>query len=421
MLETPDLAPRPKGGGLARIVAAHLRGARAARERSPELSHAWVRTLRHAAVPFKGLHLVPGEVSVGEEVGLTHALGHLPEHGLVAVLEDRDGRRGLVALSHGLVDALIEVQTTGRVDAKGLAPRRVTRIDEALCRDFLDLMLAAFSKETEGIGNRDWPERLTYGSVFPDRAQLNLLLPERAYHLLSAEVTLGAAEGRRGQVALAVPLVAPEAGEGDAARPAAWRDGLEAALQDAAMTLDAVLCRTTRSLQEVRSMAPGDLVFFDPSALAAVTLETPEGRRVASGRLGQMNGRRALKIAGPSGRGKTIDMAGAAVPGLPGVAAGLPDPDGHWPEPGADAMPGDPLPAAAFPADPFPADPLSADPLSADHGAGVTDLPGVPDFAPAPAFDPGAVPPLPGALPDLPGGPGALPLDLDLPGLSGDL
>jgi flagellar motor switch protein FliM len=78
-------------------------------------------------------------VEVREHVDLSDARSDLPQDGLIAVLEDGGGARGLIALSHGTVDALVEVQTTGRVDPRNLPPRPVTRIDEALCRDFIDL------------------------------------------------------------------------------------------------------------------------------------------------------------------------------------------------------------------------------------------------------------------------------------------
>jgi flagellar motor switch protein FliM len=72
-------------------------------------------------VPFKGLDLRRIEVEVREHVDLSDARGVLPQDGLIAVLEDGGGARGLIALSHGAVDALVEVQTTGRVDPKGIA------------------------------------------------------------------------------------------------------------------------------------------------------------------------------------------------------------------------------------------------------------------------------------------------------------
>jgi flagellar motor switch protein FliM len=319
MTEDPDPTPSFRAGATARIVAAHRRGVAEARDRTPELSRAFDRALRHAAVPFRGLGLRCGDIAVVQDAPLSRALEDLPRHGLVAVLEDREGQRGLIALSHTVVDALIEVQTTGRVEPQELAPRPVTRIDEALSRDFLDLALAAFARETEGLERRDWPDRMTYGSGIGDRAQLPLLLPERGFHLLSAEVQLGEGVGRRGQISLTLPAIPSEAAATAAAVPPdTWRTDLAEALSSVDIPLEAVLCRILRPLHEVEALAPGDLLHFEADDLAAVSLEAAGGRRALAGRLGQAGGRRALKIAAD------VTEGGAAAPGLDSGASGLP-------------------------------------------------------------------------------------------------
>ena len=284
---------------LARIAAAHRRQAAAARDRSALLAPAWGRALRHAAVPFKGLDMAPRQAEVAEHVDLASALDALPEHGLIAVLEDRDGARGLIALSHGTLDALVEVQTTGRVDTRELPPRPVTRIDEALCRDFIDLCLAAFSRETQSVEDRDWPQRMNFGSRIADRRQLGLLLPERVYHVMSAELALGEEGVRGGRATLILPRTrdpVPRATAATGVAPEAWRVALEAAMAEARLGLDAILIRTTRTLREVEALGPGDLIGFEASDLASVCLETPEGKTVLRGRLGQIGGQRALRM-----------------------------------------------------------------------------------------------------------------------------
>ncbi|MCU4653795.1 FliM/FliN family flagellar motor switch protein [Roseibacterium sp. SDUM158016] len=298
MTQTQDPATPQRASVLSRIVAAHRRGAAEARDRRPELTRTWGRALRHAAVPFRGLDPVLDEVTAEEGMGLARAIAALPDHGLVAALEDREGRRGLLALSHGLVDALIEVQTTGRVEAQTLPPRPVTRIDEALCRDFLDLVLAAFARETDAMGGRDWPERLSFGSSIADRAQLNLLLPDTRFHVLTADLRLGAEGAREGRVVLAVPRIAAgdAGGPPPPGQPEEWREGLALALQEAELDLVAVLLRTRRPLCEVEALKPGDLIGFDASDLARVRLETPAGQRVMTARLGQVRGQRALRL-----------------------------------------------------------------------------------------------------------------------------
>jgi len=340
MSDREEPADHAQPSVLARIVAAHGRQAAAARDRSALLTPAWGRALRHAAVPFAGLELVPRLTDVAEHVDLARALDGLPEHGLIAVLEDRDGARGLIALSHGAVDALVEVQTTGRVDTRELPPRPVTRIDEALCRDFIDLCLAAFSRETQSMADCDWPQRLNFGSRIADRKQLGLLLPERVYHVMSADLPLGQEGMRGGRATLILPRTrdpAPRAPAATGIAPEAWRAALVAAMAEARLSLEATLVRTTRSLREVEALGPGDLIGFEASDLASVCLQTPEGKTVLRGRLGQIGGQRALRMTEgaadrvppmapqPASPGHDMQRPGRQVsPPPPAVAAPVP-------------------------------------------------------------------------------------------------
>jgi flagellar motor switch protein FliM len=399
------------GGAIARIVAAHRRGAVAARDRAPALTRAWGRALRHAAVPFRGLDLAPEEVAAREGAPLSQAIEALPEHGLVIAIEDREGRRGMLALSHDALDALIEVQTTGKVEAKGLSPRPVTRIDEALSRDFIDLALAAFTREAEAVADRDWPERMTYGSLIADRRQLNLLLPDHAYHVLTASFRLGTVGERRAEAMLAVPRT----GRGGQAvaetprQPEAWREGLDTALRQAELRLDAVLLRVHRPLREVETLAPGDLIHFDPGDLASVSLETPAGRRVATGRLGQVGGLRALRIADPDGQGQAVGQAlgqarGQALGQSRGQSLGQ-GPVQPAPGPVSGAVPTGGRSAPDLPGMDWP--PSGGVPSAGPGGLGMSMAQALPDIyggAPEP-WEPPVPAPLPplGSLPDLPG------------------
>ncbi|MGP1355751.1 FliM/FliN family flagellar motor switch protein [Roseicyclus sp.] len=405
MTEEPDPATSAGRGVIARVVAAHRRGAEAARDRAPVLGRAWGRALRHAAVPFRGLELALGETTVREGASLSDAAEALPEHGLVVVLEDRDGKRGIFALSHGAVDALIEVQTTGRVEATALPPRPSTRIDEALTRDFIDITLAAFARETDTIGDRDWADRLGYGSPIADRRQLNLLLPEHGYHVLTAALRFGGERG--GSALIAVPRTgrAPGGGTEPTEQPETWRSGLEAALGEVELDLDAVLLRVKRPLGEVERLEPGYLIRFDPGALASVALETPSGRRVVTGRLGQVGGRRALRLSDGSGAADARPAPSAAPAPLP--PAGYPD--AGFP---ASGFPAAGLYARGFPAPGFPAPGLPEDePWSPQPAA----MPG-----PAALPEPGAPPPW--EMPEMgfgPAGDADVPLGLDPSGLPG--
>jgi len=280
----PGKATSPATGVLARIIAAHARGP-AAPARDPDaMGRALERALRHAATPFAGFGLRVREVAVQTHIALLTAIEMQPDQGLVAVLEDGAGRRGLLALSHGMVDALIEVQTTGKVEARALAPRPVTQIDEALSRDYIDMCLSAFAKEVADLDARDWPERLSFGSRVADRAQLTLLLSEGSYHGLVA--TLGF-EGtdRTAQAVLVLPTdpalrppaPSPPATAPHAATAAAWRHRLERLLQATPLHLEAELLRVARPLGEVQRLAVGDVLPFARGDLQAVALVDGHG------------------------------------------------------------------------------------------------------------------------------------------------
>lgn len=317
---------------LRRKIAAHARPAPELPDGAAEAATGFTRALRHAAAPFEGLGLEAGAALARREAGLSAALAALPEAGLLAVLEAEGGARGLVTLSPGMIDALVEVQTTGRVDAGELPPREVTRIDEALVREFLDFTLAAFAQETAELPGRDWPARLVYGSRVRDRGQVSLLLPEGRYLVLMSDLGF---EGvaRRASVVLLLP---PEgagampgssaAATGPAPAPAPadadWCRARQGMIDRMPLPLEAVLMRVTRPLAEVDRLAVGDLIPFGAGELAHVTLETGAGATVLSGRLGQMGGRRALRLPGAAaprpdgGTGPPRD----AEPGLPAAS-----------------------------------------------------------------------------------------------------
>lgn len=288
----------------ARILAAHRPACAAVSDRAPDMLRAFGRALRTAAMPFAGFRPELGEGRALFDLTLSNVIATLPATGLLVAVEDRSGRRGLFALDHGIMDALIEVQTTGRVEEASLPPRPVTRIDEALSRDFIDLVFAAFAREIVAVAARDWPDRVSYGSRVGEPAQLPLLMPDRAYHLLDQPVMLR--PGRAGRAMMVLPVdpalsksMAPGA---NAPRPPdpAWTRAMERALTAAPLTLNAVLMRLTLPLAQVQAFGPGTILPFDRSDLGAVTLEDDRGAPIARGSLGQLGGRRAVRLAIPA-------------------------------------------------------------------------------------------------------------------------
>jgi flagellar motor switch protein FliM len=309
---------------LRRKIASHARTAPIAPDLTAAAGRVFGRALRRASGPFEGLGLALGPVTMAQGQTLDAAIAALPDQGLAAALEDGEGRRGLIGLSPGLVDALIEVQTTGRVEPAELPPRPVTRIDEALARDFIDLALAAFAQEGQGMEGRDWPERMGYGSRIRDRGQINLLLPDGAYTILGADLGFDGVD-RRARLVMVLPQAPAGAGRalGARAKPVdpEWLAARSRILAEIRLPLEVVLLRLTRPLAEVQRLSVGDLLPFSAADLHEVALEDAEGRALLHGRLGQIGGRRALRLPGAAPR-PAPPLAAASVPD--GVAADQP-------------------------------------------------------------------------------------------------
>lgn len=338
---------------VARIIAAHRPAPPVLPDRSPDCERVFGRALRHAASAFPALGLTIRAVQFSSDQDLSAAIDALSDTGLCAGLEDDAGRRGLISISAGLIDALVEVQTTGRVDATSLPPRPVTEIDLALSRDYIDLALAAFAREVADLALRDWPDRFRFGSRIADRRQINLLLPDCAYHVFRADLTFEKTD-REAEVICVVPvdptLLASHAAGDDPTRggaEATWRAGLRRVLLAAPVAVEAQLVQVTRPLGVVQRLKPGDLIPLSAEDIDKVTLIDPDGRKLASGRLGQIDGKRALRLQTGQKTAASTEVAGLSGVGLEAAAPALDPPQ---PMPVADPMVADmPLPDPAAP------------------------------------------------------------------------
>ncbi len=282
---------------LARIIAAHATAHSALPVLSAVLEQVETRALQQEAAAFRGLRLDIGSVDISLCPDRDAAVAKVGD-GMRLFLQDDRGARGLLCVSHGLGDALIEVQTTGRVDETGFAPRPVTDIDRAMARDFIDLFLAAISKESEDRGGGTWPAALRFGGPVTDHSQIALRLPDDRYHCVRIALGFSGTE-RTAEVMHLLPVRAPDmasdsrtCGSGDPE----WAGAMRARLLAARLDLDAVLCRSWITVTDMKALAPGTLLPFTPGDLDRVQIEDKHGTVLASGRLGQVAGNRAVRI-----------------------------------------------------------------------------------------------------------------------------
>lgn len=296
------MAERDFNAALRKKLAPSGTGERGAALRPADLSGALIRALRRAAAPYDGLLAEPEPQDARWDITLADVKAALPAHRLLAVLEGPGDARALCVLENALVDALVEVQTTGRVDAGPASVRATTQIDAALSRDFIGLFLSGFSGEMTGQAGVNWPLGLTYGTCLMDDRQLDLLFPDRPCHLISAQLSLGDG-AKSGRIMLMVPVTGETVRQTEDA-PAggtAWARRWPAIASEALVTLDAVLLRQVMPLSHLQALDVGDVLEFDRTDLARMDISDITGKPVLRARLGAASGKRAICLVGGAG------------------------------------------------------------------------------------------------------------------------
>jgi flagellar motor switch protein FliM len=258
-------------------------------------ARAWHATLPRAADDHLGIEL--SVLSVQEGVATGEALvSDLPGDCLLLLMRDGQGRRGLCALDPAFLAAVIEVQMTGRVGSAPLAPRQPTATDAAIVSGLVDAICTAFDHAiSDSVPPPPWRGARVAGFL-PDARAALMTLSDGPLHRVRIMADLGAGV-RQGKLTLIMP---PVQGGADARlRQGAHRSlgqDLRPVVAEGRVTLEAVLHRLRLPLARIGSLAPGDLIPVPATVLGAISIEGVDGRRVAGARLGQVDGRKAVRI-----------------------------------------------------------------------------------------------------------------------------
>jgi len=268
----------------------------------PGADRAWRLALARAANDILALPLEVARLSVNRR-SLAELLELAPERALIAVLEGPAEGLGILMLSPPVLSAMIEMQTIGRVSSSAPPVRKPTRTDASMVADMIDQALQELESGLESDPDLIWAGGFHYASFLDDPRPLGLLLEEEHYRVIQAELRLG-----NGAKSGAVMLALPAEGRGRAPKPAptATPAPVAAALFSKALSdqvmrteadIAAVLHRFTVPLSFVMALKTGDLVPLSTAALDRIVLQGLDGRPLASGRLGQNRGMRAVRLA----------------------------------------------------------------------------------------------------------------------------
>lgn len=312
----------------------------------------------------------------------SQVLAELPDNALLYLLEDDEGARGLAVLDPALVAGIVEFQVSGRVSQADPEARAPTRTDGIVVSEIFDKWLATADTALAEAGLvASWPingfERAQRSLTGRDAA---LLLEPGELRCIDVILSL---EGgaKTGRLSLAAPRRVPSV-QGQGAATTAAR--LRGRLPDMQVGLRAVLVRLPHAVDAVRRLRPDQVLDLPDGCLQHVRLETRDGRLIREVHLGQLDGKKALRLLGAPASGSARLLPQPSQPDAALIAAPQAEPD----LPDLPQLPDADAPDIA--------------------GAATPDLPGVPDLPELP--DLADLPDLPD-LPELPDLPDLPPLD----------
>ena len=232
----------------------------------------------------------------------------LPERAFLGILVGPDNAMGLFCLDAEALAAIIEMRTLGRATARAAPVRQPTRTDAAMVVDLIDRVLAEFEAPLIATEAARWASGWHYQHFLPDPRPLMVTLGQETHRVLETELTFGDTT-RTGKVLVALPAkgrgkprqaAQPHPGSNEAEAAEAWNRVLQETVETATARLDAVLGRVRLSLSDLMRLSPGDRIAFPLTAMSHVRLVAPGQSTIASGRLGQTGGTRAVKLADPA-------------------------------------------------------------------------------------------------------------------------
>jgi len=298
----------------------------------PEL--AVLRAAARAAHSTAGLRIEMLEAGETLCAGITDVVAAISDAMLVVACRAPDGAEGFIALSSEMAQSLIEKATTGKLSDRAPKPRSASSIDMLLCRDFLVRFMETWREITQDGPEQDW---LAGYAPKPEAAEVALMeiqCRDVAYRQFTVALRLD--DMRMASMSAVFPADrhAPMAeAEAHSAPPEPdWGALWQEAVMDSPAELDAVFARLDIPLHQVQNWRVGSVLEIPATAMERVALGRRGGAPVAHGRLGQLRGRRAVRLNALSREGAEVPrieaeaMAEGAIPPRSDQPADAPDP-----------------------------------------------------------------------------------------------
>ena len=241
---------------------------------------------------------------------LSRVLEQIPVPAMIGLIDVKGARdMALINIGMDLLFHIVDLRMGGDPAAAPMPiARSVTSLDAGLCEDFIKAVVEAFEAALRlNLGAQMGSAMKLSG--FEQHVTMVRIAPEHSDVLvLRLSLDLGEA-ARTGEFDLVLPLSVLDAYRASAPVKAAagpgksdiWSRHMARAAADAPVRVRAVLHREQMALEALQGLAPGDVLPLPREARERVEIRIegrPEAGPLAEGRLGAVDGRKALKLTG---------------------------------------------------------------------------------------------------------------------------
>lgn len=242
-----------------------------------------------------------------------------PEDWIVLGLRDGNeaGLTGLFLIDPALRSALVEMQTMGNLLPASPEQRKVTGTDATLSVPFAINLLA----ELDDLGFGDDDVRTDGYDIGPiaDIRTAGLVLTQGSYRFWRVTIQMGGTDSQ-GELMIALrtavdaPVAPVDTNEN-------WSTAFQKSVVNAPADMEAVLTTLKLPISTIEDFEVGQVLPLAGTTVGSVTLVGPAGEAFAQARLGQVAGKRAVRI-----QDHTLEMQDATPTSAPsGTAPPIPD------------------------------------------------------------------------------------------------
>jgi flagellar motor switch protein FliM len=224
---------------------------------------------------------------------VTRLPDEVPEHSLLGLLEGPAGAYGLAIFSLQVTASVVEQLTTGTVLKFEPEVRNPTSTDAVMCFEFMDQILKNFETIVSEAPNPPDISGYRTTAQLKETRSIPIAFDDIVYRMYRLTVDMGRGV-RQGEIFLVFPQERPKP-KLKVGVVSEWETQFQASVLETQANLEAILYRVSMPLSQVSELAVGMDILIPSKALQKLEV-IADGQKIATAKLGQMNGLRAVRI-----------------------------------------------------------------------------------------------------------------------------